>query len=321
MRDPKRINKFCAKLAEMWSIVPDWRFGQFITNVLDGFMKDIFVTEDDELLDFIERKFKSMTTPTSPLKLYEDYMAKFNAAKATEDVVQWIRDWFEKNGNSCDAVVGISGGKDSSVVAALCVQALGADRVVGILMPNQTQSDINDSYEICKHLGIRHFVQNINPAYSHITSVVKDQLGIVTDQTMINLAPRLRMATLYAYSQSLNGRVANTCNLSEDYIGYSTRYGDTAGDFAPLKNFTSDEVMAIGDYLELPRHLVHKIPSDGLCGKTDEDNLGFTYKSLNSFIRVGIPESTTDMIKISKLHKQNAFKECLIDRFKYNPVI
>lgn len=245
-------------------------------------------------------------------------MDNFDAIKVKNDCVEWIRDWFKYNGKGCNAVIGISGGKDSTVVAALCVEALGKNRVIGVLMPQNNQSDINDSYAVVKHLGIEHKVINIGPT----VDMMLLQLAMfgemeISEQTKINLPPRIRMATLYAVSQSINGRVANTCNLSEDYIGYSTRWGDSVGDFAPLANLTSDEVIAIGDVCDLPYELTHKTPSDGLCGKTDEDNFGFTYAVLNKYIRTGICEDEEVKAKIDAMHTKNLFKLMPIPTFKY----
>ena len=220
--------------------------------------------------------------------------------------VNWIREWFDKNGKDCTAVIGISGGKDSTVVAGLCVEALGKDRVFGVLMPDGEQSDIEDAIQVCKFLNIRYTIVNIQDAYYDIIS--KIDIPLISNQTKINLPPRLRMATLYAVSQSINGRVANTCNWSEEYVGYSTRWGDNVGDFSPLRRLLTDEVIDIGDALGLPYELVHKTPSDGLCGKTDEDNLGFTYEVLNKYIRTG----ECDDLKIKELiddkHNKNLFK-------------
>lgn len=236
-------------------------------------------------------------------------MDNFDAVKIKNDCVQWIRDWFEVNGKDCNAVIGISGGKDSSVVAALCVEALGKDRVIGVLMPNGEQSDIDDAKAVVSHLNIKSFCINIENAFHSIVSeLYHSNINPVTAQSIINLPPRLRMATLYAVSQSVNGRVANTCNLSEDYVGYSTRWGDSVGDFSPLANLTSDEVVAIGDALGLPYELTHKVPSDGLCGKTDEDNLGFTYAVLNKYIRTSVCEDEEIKAKIDYKHKKNLFK-------------
>lgn len=232
----------------------------------------------------------------------------FDAERAKQEVVQWIRDWFAENGPDCKAVVGISGGKDSSVVAALCVEALGANRVHGVLMPNGTQPDIDDSRRVVKSLKIAHSEINIAGAVGSIETGVQEACGHVSEQTAINLPARIRMAALYAVSQTVNGRVANTCNLSEDYIGYATRWGDSVGDFSPLANLTTDEVIAIGLLCNLPEDLVKKTPSDGLCGKTDEDALGFTYKELNDYIRGTGEISAATQQKIVSMHIANRFK-------------
>lgn len=239
-------------------------------------------------------------------------METFNAKKVKDQVVQWIKDWFEENGPGCKAVIGISGGKDSSIVAALCVEALGRERVIGVTMPNGVQKDISDSMKLIDHLGIAHCCINIGDTYNTLMKEVVAQLqGLgkeVSNQTIINMPPRLRMTSLYAVSQSVNGRVANTCNLSEDWIGYSTRYGDAAGDFSPLGSLTVQEVKAIGRELGLPLELVDKTPSDGLCGKSDEDNLGFTYATLDKYIRTGVCEDEDIKRLIDEKHEHNMFK-------------
>ena len=240
----------------------------------------------------------------------------FNAKDAIEKCVQWIKEWFDKNGKNCKAVIGISGGKDSTVAAALCVKALGADRVFGVLMPNGEQSDINDAYDVVKVLNIKHILINVkNPIDNTIREISKYYTP--SEQTLINLPPRIRMATLYAVSQTVNGRVVNTCNLSEDWVGYSTRYGDSVGDFSPLSNFTVTEVKAIGHELGLPAHLVDKVPLDGLCNKTDEDNLGFTYTELDDYIRKGIAPADDKKRRIDELHEKNLFKLQLMPSFQY----
>ena len=201
------------------------------------------------------------------------------------ECINWIRKYFEETYGK-KAVIGISGGKDSTVAAALCVEALGAENVIGVMMPNGRQSDIKDSYEIIKYLGIKSYNIDISDSFDDIISeLIFFTDLVISNQTKINLAPRLRMATLYAIAQSCNGRVCNTCNYSEDYVGYSTLYGDLAGDFSPLGKFFVSEIIEIGDFLGLPKELVHKTPSDGLCGLTDEDNLGFTYDELECYIR------------------------------------
>lgn len=239
----------------------------------------------------------------------------FNAQKVKDQCVEWIRDFFEKNGKGCNAVLGISGGKDSSIVAALCVEALGADRVIGVLMPCGEQHDISCSYQLVEHLGIKHYVVNIKDAVDGVLGSMPEGLEIST-QSRVNLPPRIRMSVLYAVSQSCNGRVANTCNLSEDWVGYSTRYGDSVGDFSPLSRLTVAEVKQIGHLLNLPAGLVEKIPIDGLCGKTDEDNLGFTYAELDRYIRTGEIEDQAKKERIDRMHKNNLFKLELMPCFE-----
>jgi len=242
----------------------------------------------------------------------------FNAEKTTNDIIHWIKNWFEENGKNCNAVIGISGGTDSSVVAALCVEALGKDRVFGVLMPQNTQSDIGFAHDLCNCLGIENCVIDIGSTVDNLLNLIFVRSGIkISKQTEINLPPRIRMATLYAISQSMNGRVANTCNLSEDYIGYSTRWGDSVGDFSPLANLTKTEVKEIGYVLGLPKDLVEKVPSDGLCGKTDEENFGFTYEVLDKYIRTGEMEDDVIREKIDKKHRQNLFKLKPIETFPY----
>ena len=243
----------------------------------------------------------------------------FNVEKVTNDLVRWLNDWFEENGPGCNAVIGISGGKDSSVTAALCVRALGADRVIGVLMPNGEQYDINVSEALVKHLGIRSYVVNIKDAYNGVVNAAKAAGVELSNQSYINLAPRIRMSTLYAVSQSYNGRVINTCNLSEDWVGYSTRYGDSVGDVCPLGKLTVAEVKELGTYLGLPDMFVHKVPSDGLCGKTDEDNLGFTYAVLDRYIRTGEIDDPETKALIDRKHKMNLFKLELMQTFQYDP--
>lgn len=242
----------------------------------------------------------------------------FDALKVKNEIVIWIKEWFEQNGLGCNAVVGISGGKDSSVVAALCVEALGAERVVGVLMPNGVQHDIDMAKKLVDNLKIKRFIINIKDTYDAMIKQVSENIEFVTEQTKINLAPRIRMSALYAVSQSVNGRVANTCNLSEDWVGYATRYGDAAGDFSPLSYLTVTEVKEIGKVLELPNELVNKTPIDGLCGKTDEENLGFTYAVLDQYIRTGICENKEIKERIDYLNKINKFKLELMSAFKYN---
>ena len=231
----------------------------------------------------------------------------FDAVRIKNECVEWIREFFEENGRGCNAVVGISGGKDSSVAAALCVEALGKDRVIGVLMPCGVQPDIDSAELLVSHLEIKHYVVNVKAAVDGLTSALPFELST---QTRTNIPPRVRMTALYAVAQSHNGRVVNTCNLSEDWVGYSTRYGDAAGDFSPLSGLTVTEVKAIGRALGLPDCLVDKVPSDGLCGKTDEDNLGFTYHAVNEYI------DADKKANIDRRHRLNLFKLQLMPAFK-----
>ncbi len=239
----------------------------------------------------------------------------FNAEKVKNECVEWIRDFFKNNGPDCNAVVGISGGKDSSIAAALCVEALGKDRVIGVLMPQGKQHDIDMAYLLVNHLGIKHYEINVKDAIDSLLKNMPEELP-VSVQTKTNIPPRVRMATLYAVSQSVNGRVVNTCNLSEDWVGYSTRYGDAAGDFSPMSNLTVTEVKEIGRLLGLPDVLVDKVPIDGLCGKTDEENLGFTYAELDRYIRTGEIDDKDKKELIDRKHRMNLFKLEMMPAFK-----
>lgn len=242
-------------------------------------------------------------------------MSSFNAVEVKDRCVQWIRDWFDENGKNCNAVVGISGGKDSSIVAALCVEALGRDRVIGVLMPNGEQSDIDMARKLVDFLDIMNFEVNIQDAVNGVLNNLPFNGYDISEQTITNLPARIRMTTLYAVSQSMNGRVANTCNLSEDWVGYATRYGDGAGDFSPLSQLTVTEIKEIGRVLGLSDDLVDKVPIDGLCGKTDEDNLGFTYEVLDKYIRTGEIEDEDIKARIDYMHDKNLFKLQLMPSF------
>lgn len=253
---------------------------------------------------------------------------KFNVEKVTENAIAWIKEWFEENGKDCNAVIGISGGKDSTICAKLCVEALGADRVIGVMMPYGVQKDISDSIRVCEHLGIKNYTINIEGAVNATLKQMEDAGIEISNQTIVNLPPRIRMSTLYAVSQSHNGRVSNNCNLSEDICGFSTRFGDSVGDFSPLSNLTTVEIVQIGDYLGLPYDLVHKVPMDGLNTNendeyiTDEDILGVKYSDIHMYAR------TPDVLKetnptiyevIRQKEMKNAFK--LKPMPSYNPNI
>ena len=231
-----------------------------------------------------------------------------------EQIIEWIRQYFNENGPNCNAIVGISGGKDSSVCTALLVEALGKDRVIGVLMPQGYQHDMDVSLDLCKHLGIKYHIINIGETYNSIVKAIEDD-GAITKEQMAsnkvfysNTPARIRMSILYGISALYNGRVVNTGNRSEDYIGYSTKFGDAAGDFGLLNDFLVKEVKQIGYELGLPKKFIEKAPEDGLTGKTDEDNLGFTYAVLDHYIETGEIESEELKEKIERLHRLNLHK-------------
>ena len=248
-------------------------------------------------------------------------MYSFDAEKVTENLVNWVKTYFEENASpETKAVIGISGGKDSSVAAAVCVKALGKDRVIGVLMPQGEQSDISCSHLLVNTLGIKSYTINIGETVSTFMNEFSKSLE-PTSQATINTPPRIRMTTLYAVAASVGGRVVNTCNLSEDWVGYSTKFGDSAGDFSVLADLTVTEVLQVGDLLGLPAELVHKVPSDGLCGKTDEDNLGFKYAELDRYIRglTDLSDKPELKEKIDRLHRNNLHKLRLMPKFEYVP--
>lgn len=243
-------------------------------------------------------------------------MYKFDVKETTKNLIQWIKNWFDNNGKDCNAVIGISGGLDSSVVAALCVEALGKERVIGVLMPYSVQRDICFADMLCDHLDIKRYEINIHDTYEALATDIAMKGIKLTKQARINMSPRIRMTMLFAVAQSLNGRVSCNSNMSESWIGYSTIFGDSAGSFAPLLNLTKTEVKLIAKELGLPMMLVEKEPSDGLCGKTDEDNFGFTYEVLDKYIRTGEIDNENIKMKIDDMHRKNMFKQEPIARFE-----
>ena len=245
----------------------------------------------------------------------------FNVEKVTKELIDWIRCWFIENGDGCNAVIGISSGKDSTIVAKLCVEALGADRVIGVMMPCGVQKDISDSIRVCNLLGIKNYTINIEGAVNATLKQMEDAGIEISNQTIVNLPPRIRMSTLYAISQSHNGRVSNNCNLSEDICGFSTRFGDSVGDFSPLSNLTTVEIIQIGDYLGLPYDLVHKTPMDGLNVNendeyiTDEDILGVRYSDIHLYARE--PE---ELKKANPDVFETIFQKQIANAFKLRPM-
>lgn len=243
---------------------------------------------------------------------------QFDAKKTKNEIIQWIREYFRRNGADCNAIVSMSGGKDSTIVAALCVEALGADRVIGVIMPDVKMEDFSLAAEICDYLNIEHVDINIGTAVTSLMTELESNDINTSNNAATNLPARIRMASLFLVAQSCNGRVANTCNYSEDYVGWATLFGDGAGQFSPLSKLTVTEVKQIGYELGLPKKYIEKAPSDGLTGKTDEDNFGFTYEFLDRYIRTGdYGNDTATAAKIDKMHDANLFK--LLPMPCYNP--
>ena len=255
----------------------------------------------------------------------------FDVEEVTKNCIQWIKDWFNENGKTCNAIIGISSGKDSTIVAKLCVEALGADRVIGVAMPDNGQG-INEADKIAEYLGIKYMVTPIDGVVAEFHKVWNDQGSDVkwSKQSEQNIPPRVRMTMLYALSQTFNGRVANTCNLSEDFVGYATLFGDAAGSFAPLSQLTVTEIYQIGDYLGLPYEWVHKVPDDGLPhSSSDEKKFGFSYAELDRYIREGIVpegacENNPDELKVDKIdrmHRSNKFKTEIVQIPHFDPLV
>lgn len=251
------------------------------------------------------------------VKKNENYT--FDAEKTTKALIQWVRDWFAEAGSNTKVILGMSGGKDSTVAAAVMAEALGKDRVIGVSMPDKNQS-INEADKICEHLGIKYIcapIEDISAGFAVMESKYGEEFKWGKD-TRTNIPPRIRMTMLYALGQTYGCRVLNTCNLSEDYVGYATKFGDGAGDFSVFANLTVTEVRAIGDYLGVPSQWVHKIPDDGLpCSCPDEDKFGFTYAELDIYLRTGKapeghchdnPEEPTKIEKIERMHRANVHK-------------
>lgn len=233
----------------------------------------------------------------------------FDAHKAIAEIKKWIKYYFVEAGPDAKAVIGISGGKDSTIAATLLVEALGADRVIGVMMPCGGQDDIYDSIEVCEMLGIKHYTVEIGQAMEKLTDALPEEIfGCDNGIYYTNTPARLRMTTLYGIAGLVHGRVANTCNFSEDYVGYSTKWGDNAGDFAILANYTVSEIIAIGETLEIPAHFVYKVPADGMCGKSDEDNLGLTYRALDNYIMDDLVPDVDTLHRIKTLYDRSRHK-------------
>ena len=242
----------------------------------------------------------------------------FDVKIVHDEIIDWIRNsLFGKSGKPI--VIGISGGKDSTICAALLAEALGKDRVIGIMMPNGVQKDITDSYRVVNFLGIKYYVVNIEDAYKGLTKEISKNFSSETSLYTTNTPARLRMTALYGVAACVGGFVVNTCNLSESIVGWETYGGDGFGDFSILGRLTKTEVVMLGDYMGLPKELVYKIPSDGMCGASDEDKMGFTYGELDSTIRTNMVGENFE--KILEMNKRSHFKHENIRMPTYNPML
>lgn len=256
--------------------------------------------------------------------------------KLADEIILWIKNWFKDTNAQGPAVIGISGGKDSTIVAKLCLEALGEDNVIGVSMPGDGQDD-KDAKAVAEAIGLKHLITVpirrgvrcvANNCFASCAMVGmfndkgiegSDELKKFLSRSEQNLPPRIRMATLYYISQLFNGRVANTCNLSEDWLGYSSIYGDAAGDFGPLESLTVTEIRGVGDALGIPRKWVWKIPDDGLPNSApDEEKFGFSYEVLDKYIRTGECEDPEVKAKIDRMHEASQFKRDLLHIPAYN---
>lgn len=247
----------------------------------------------------------------------------FNPAKEVVHIIDDIRHYFVENGGpDTKAVIGISGGKDSTIAATLLAMALGSDRVIGVLMPNGDQKDLADAYEVCKMLGLKHYTINIKYTVdSFIEDIERNTELLPNGRVYTNLPARVRMATLYNVAAMVGGRVINTGNKSEAYVGYTTKYGDLAGDYAILRDYYVTEIYQMGEVIkwqnekgeicQIPEHLVRKKPADGMSGKTDEDNMGFTYEELDAYLLDDCTPSADILHNITTRHNQNKHKEAI----------
>lgn len=248
----------------------------------------------------------------------DNYEYLFDVKDQLNKCIEWTKNWFDTNLPGHKAVLGMSGGKDSTIAAAILAKALGPENVIGVAMPDINQS-LNDADKICKYLGITYLCMPIGLITKGFESLQCDDF-YWSNQTKTNIPPRIRMTMLYAVAQTYKGVVVNTCNLSESYVGYETLFGDLAGSMSPIKNLTATEIIAFGDELGLPKEWVHKMPDDGLPNsKPDEEKFGFTYEELDTWIRTGKDPISDKMALIIKRYNESKFKREIVNIPSFNP--
>lgn len=235
----------------------------------------------------------------------------FDAKTESIRVINFIRDYMDKNGPNSPIVIGVSGGKDSAAAAAASVAAVGTNRVIGVMLPNGIQSDLGDAIGCCNFLKIPHMEINIGPLVKETYNAMRysrfKDLHEINSVVKTNHPARLRMSVLYMIANQIGGRVCNTCNMSETYVGYDTKWGDQCGDFSPFQNYTASEVIEIGIALGVPEKAMCKAPADGMCGQTDEERWGFTYVMLDKYLRGG--ELNKEAVtQIEKMHRMAMHK-------------
>lgn len=240
--------------------------------------------------------------------------------KLSTRVVEWVREYLNSFGGNTAAVIGISGGKDSTIAAKICVEAVGANRVICVRMPQGNQHDLRTARAVCDYLGTKSYEIDIKYLYETLTNTLIFTTALPVDKAPVytsNTPARLRMTILYGIAAALgDARVVNTCNKSEDYVGYATKFGDAAGDFSPLSDLTVSEVKQIGKELKVPEEFVEKVPEDGLSGKTDEENLGFTYSELDNYLLFGVEPGEQTLKNIEDRHIKNLHKLEPMPKFK-----
>ena len=243
---------------------------------------------------------------------------KFDSKKETENIVKFIKEYYRKN-NLGGAVIGVSGGKDSGVVMALLVEALGKENVIGLTLPcHSIKEDKDLAHVVANYYGIKLYNLDLTSAFDSFTKAVIDGYGCVEEELLvdsnINLKPRLRTASLYYYAAMLSkitGKpylVAGTSNKCELYVGYFTKGGDNVHDIATIADFTVSEVIKIGEYLNVPHEVLYRTPSDGLSSMSDEEKLGVKYKEIEQYFENRDKVSVEAREKIEKLHNSSRHK-------------